>query len=282
MVMWRCLIVAVGAALARSDAAITQDKLDALESAFQEGEYSLVNDVEAVRGILDTGWDVNRRFAVNGQTLLHLTAKHGNSKVVQLLVDYGATVDLQDSEGSTPLLVASIEKKKRSTENVKALLDSGADPNIARADDGRTPLHSAASWGTVETIDKLVEHGAYVDAIQRISGKPQHFAPGFTPLYFAVFYKRKDAIAALTRHGADWDTETGFSRPGITVADIGARNGMTRDQFEHLTRSDAPRTGGDPDWRDRIPIVHDQPGLRRRRDLRGRRRPPQAPLRQHP
>ena len=59
MVMWRCLIVAVGAALARSDAAITQDKLDALKSVlislksgFQEGEYSLVNDVEAVRGFL--------------------------------------------------------------------------------------------------------------------------------------------------------------------------------------------------------------------------------------
>ena len=53
MVMLRCLIVAVGAALARSDAVITQDKLVAIESAVLEGDHSFLNDVEAVRGTLD-------------------------------------------------------------------------------------------------------------------------------------------------------------------------------------------------------------------------------------
>ena len=54
MVMWRCLIFAVGAALAQSATAITQDKLDAIETAVQEGDYSFLNDVEAVRGTLYT------------------------------------------------------------------------------------------------------------------------------------------------------------------------------------------------------------------------------------
>ena len=55
MVMWRCLIVAVGAALARGDARRSgnlQDKLDALDAAAHKGDYSFLSDIEAMRGLL--------------------------------------------------------------------------------------------------------------------------------------------------------------------------------------------------------------------------------------
>ena len=51
--MWRCLIVAVGAALARSDArrdGHLQEKMDAVASALQKGVPSFLNDVEADAG----------------------------------------------------------------------------------------------------------------------------------------------------------------------------------------------------------------------------------------
>ena len=53
MVMWRCLIL-VGAALARRDARRSgnlQEKVDAVASALDKGEFSVLSDVEAMRGI---------------------------------------------------------------------------------------------------------------------------------------------------------------------------------------------------------------------------------------
>ena len=68
--------------LTRSDArrdGHLQDKLDALESAVQEGDYSGVKDVAALRGALDAGldanWEMNAEF---GDTLLHFTARYGD------------------------------------------------------------------------------------------------------------------------------------------------------------------------------------------------------------
>ena len=150
MVMWRCLILAVGAALARGDArrkgndqdtrrkGNDQDKLNAMTSALAKGDFSVLNDVEAVRDILDAGWEPNKQNVENGRTLLHITAWHGDPKVVLLLVEYGADVDLQDfptpwavGGGSTPLLLATWRNR---SENVKAFLDSGASPNISGMD----------------------------------------------------------------------------------------------------------------------------------------------------
>ena len=45
MVM-RCLIVAVGAALARSATAITQEEIDAVASPIKKGDYSFLSDVD--------------------------------------------------------------------------------------------------------------------------------------------------------------------------------------------------------------------------------------------
>jgi hypothetical protein len=75
MMLWRLILV--GAALARSDARrdCPRDKLEALKSAFQEGDYSFLSDVEAVRGFLDAGWDTNQRWGERGGTILHFTAQ---------------------------------------------------------------------------------------------------------------------------------------------------------------------------------------------------------------
>ena len=50
MVMWRCLVVAVGAALARSDARRNGylEKLGALFSEVIKGDYSFLTDVETI------------------------------------------------------------------------------------------------------------------------------------------------------------------------------------------------------------------------------------------
>ena len=110
MVM-RCLIVAVGAALARGDARRSgnlQEKIDAVASALNKGEFSVLNDVEAVRDYLDAGWDANKRHGDHGVTLLHFTAAYGDPKVVQLLVEYGADVRGQHVPVPTRRLVVVV------------------------------------------------------------------------------------------------------------------------------------------------------------------------------
>ena len=144
MVMWRCLIV-VGAVLARGDAqsdarrkGLPQDKQDAYSFLGRE----FLNNVESARFALDlveSDWVANSQHGDIGWTILHATAKYGDPKVVQLLVEsYGADVDLQDfptpwavGGGSTPLLLATWRNR---SENVKAFLDSGASPNISGMD----------------------------------------------------------------------------------------------------------------------------------------------------
>ena len=77
MGMWRCLIL-VAAALARSDAQRSghlREKVEAMASALRKGNYSVLSDVEAVRGFLDAGWDTNQRWGERGGTILHFTAQ---------------------------------------------------------------------------------------------------------------------------------------------------------------------------------------------------------------
>ena len=236
--MWRCLIL-VAAALARSNARRSGNpQLKMVVSALQKGDVSFLNDVEAVRYFLDAGWDVNERTRVRNQTILHIAAKHGDPKVVQFLVGRGAHVNIQESDGVTPLMVACMENRPK---NVKALLDLSADPTIARKD-GLTPLHvatmpSKGNVGNVLLINLLVEHGgADVNAQIPFAAKNDYIIAGNTPLHFAVHNKQKDAIAALTKHGADWDIK---NAEGMSAADIGAENGMSRDQFEHLVEARA-------------------------------------------
>ena len=61
-----------------------------------------------------------------------------------------------------------------------------------------TPLGMAASFGHVNCIDKLVDHGADVHA--------KSFS-GYSILYFAVINHHHDAIRALVRRGASLETQ---------------------------------------------------------------------------
>ena len=150
MVMWRCLIVAVGAVLTRSGS-FDDVNYNYHDSVFDEGwshrKFGNVdmNDFAAVRSVLmlidASGVDLNKKFGDVGQAFIHLAAVRGDAKNIPLFKEFGADLNLQDKAGHTPLLLASIDGR---TKSVEALLDSGANPNIAR-EDGVAPLHVAAA-----------------------------------------------------------------------------------------------------------------------------------------
>jgi ankyrin repeat protein len=97
-------------------------------------------NTDGARHLLDLGVDVNARFT-NGDgywdvapnsTALHVASWRAQHNVVKLLIERGATVNVADAKGSTPLNLAvracvdSYWTWRRSPESVKALLDAGA------------------------------------------------------------------------------------------------------------------------------------------------------------
>jgi ankyrin repeat protein len=116
------------------------------------------------------------------------------------------------------------------SEQVRALIKSGADVNLAQGD-GMTALHWAAELGDVEMATMLIAAGANLESVTRIGGiRPLHLAAengqakvartlldagalaeagravtGTTPLHFAARAGSVETIDALLQHGADVD-----------------------------------------------------------------------------
>lgn len=159
----------------------------------------------------------------SNQSPLHYAAYFGHSRVVQALISAGATVDLLNVHGCSPLTNAI---EKNNVDAARVLLSSGASPNDANRnvrnsfcaassemaeillaagfdasagdDAGWTPLHHSASMGSSGNMGALLGAGANLNA-QDKAGK--------TPLRIAcenVFVLRIDrAVEELLRLGAD-------------------------------------------------------------------------------
>lgn len=80
---------------------------------------------------------------ISGRTGLHYSAKMGNEKVSDLLINYGTNVNAKDKNGQTPLHIAA-KNGKQKIANV--LIASGANADIVD-DTGKAPLHWAAKAG---------------------------------------------------------------------------------------------------------------------------------------
>jgi hypothetical protein len=115
------------------------------------------------------GADLDIRGLV-GRNPLHGAARSGNLEVVRKLVEYDpAYINAKDGTGWTPLLMASKGRNSKDGSVVRLLLEHGADVN-AQSTNGQTPLHEASSYGALEVVRLLLEHGADVEA-KRNNGK---------------------------------------------------------------------------------------------------------------
>lgn len=92
----------------------------------------------------------------SGNSALHLAALNGHPKIIDILIDYGASVDPRNSVLWTPLDCAAA---KGNVESVLKLLerDSPIDPiDLAYT----TPLHLASREGHEAVVKALLEQGA--------------------------------------------------------------------------------------------------------------------------
>ena len=82
-------------------------------------------------------------------------------KVATALLDAGADPNLADYEGLTPLKKAVWLGSETSgcRRVIKVLLERGADPNVAQRN-GRTPMHTVACEGDEDLAKLLMDYGA--------------------------------------------------------------------------------------------------------------------------
>lgn len=137
----------------------------------------------------------------------------------------GSRVNARDSNGATPLLIASGFIKN--PEVLTALLEAGADVN-ARDENGFTPFHSAALNKNPEMLTLLLNAGADVNA---------RAEDGSTPLHYAALYNENpDIITTLLNVGADG---TAVDEQGKTPFDQAKENEALAGTDVYWTLNDA-------------------------------------------
>ena len=122
----------------------------------------------------------------NGRFLLHHAAGCGCIEVVSKLLAHGCEPDVLDSGGHAPLYRAA--SCSHGADVVRALIASGADPNLRGGVNLTAPLHEAARFGCLGVIDALVEGSARKNVVDK---------RGATPLDRARRCRRWGAVALL-------------------------------------------------------------------------------------
>lgn len=150
------------------------------KDVFDTARRGTVDEMKALMAInKDTINAVNNM----GFTPLILACYRGNTEVAEFLIKNVKDVDYGSSSGTALASVAV----KGNNRLAKALLEKGANPNIADAT-GITPLIYATQFENIELMKLLLSHKA---------NKKQTDKEGKTPYDYAVFTKNQDVINLL-------------------------------------------------------------------------------------
>lgn len=95
--------------------------------------------------------------------------------MTKYLISKGADVNQIGAEECTPLMY---EVYMHNYENVKILIDNGADVNYQSQYDGYTSLHWSARKGDLRIAKLLLEHGAKMNALNDQGQNPRVLAKG--------------------------------------------------------------------------------------------------------
>ena len=180
------------------------------------------NDRRLVETLMTAGASVDAQD-VEGQTALMRAAHRGGAELARALLASGARVDARDRWGQTALRIAACSPNIQ-TETALALLEHGADPDVANAQ-GEVPLWQAVLRGHGDVALRLLDGGA--------SGSSRQAQTGLTLLMVAASMGHEQLTAALIERGAEVDARdrTG-GRSALLTAARNGHAGVTRELLQ--------------------------------------------------
>ena len=153
-------------------------------------------NLPAVRALLESGEDVNKRDPELGRTALYFAAHFDRPVTLKALIEAGADANAQDVDGGTPLFMAAY---RNNVMIVMELIDAGADVNLGCRKhhypelEGTTPLHMAVQYGYEGCVVALIRGGADIHRRTNM---------GITSLEYAIDYKHEKIAKLLRQLGA--------------------------------------------------------------------------------
>lgn len=161
-------------------------------------------DWAEVERLLKVGSDVNKQDR-SGQSCLMWTAQWDNLKMVRLLLERRAAVDLKSNHGVSALMFAADSNAR---DIVRVLLTHKASPD-EKSRHGMNALLLAAKNGAAQTIRVLLEGQADINA---------KGAGGMTALMYAAADDHADAVQVLLDHGADVNVQNRDRQTALILA----------------------------------------------------------------
>ncbi|KAG0345240.1 hypothetical protein BG004_003858 [Podila humilis] len=148
-----------------------------------------------------------------GETALYQAAAAGSTECVQLLILAGASALQGNEEAITPLIIASYN----GFVSICRLLMKLAHVNVNQKDNTeKTALLLASYAGHLEIMAELIEHGAFLNALDQY---------GWSSLMLAAYAGKLDACKLLLEYGADPHIKTSNGKNARSLAwDAGHRS----------------------------------------------------------
>ena len=155
--------------------------------------------------------DINSEVDADGWSSLHFAAEKGFLSVVQVLIIYGANVNLRAKDGKTPLIVAG---QNGHLEVIQYLLRR--DAHLQDRDyEGKNTLFYASEKGHLEVVKYLVR--------KRTAGTKSFSDTGETPLHVAAGNGHLEVVKILMLYGADANQPDESGRTALHSAIVNGR-----------------------------------------------------------
>lgn len=154
---------------------------------------SAQGDPKIVKLLLDHGADVNVRCEYDGSALM-AALYYEHQEAARMLIDNGADIDVQDKNGNSALHAAAANGYQ---EIVQLLIDKGIDIN-AQYGQGINALVDAIDGGHQEIVQLLIDNGVNIHAID---------TDGRTALDVATTRGHEEIVKMLKDHGANSDAQ---------------------------------------------------------------------------
>jgi ankyrin repeat protein len=179
-----------------------------------------------------------------GEPPLHSAVIDGYYSLQVWLLERRANPNVRDSRGKTALQLAALCDGSKNRRTIRALIRAGASVNVV-GEDGYTPLHTAAAFGTEASVRALLEGGADPRTVSQRGDTALHGASTPQPTRTPEDCRR--IIAELVAHGALPDAGAHVDLEGpdrYTALSLAAVSGHAHAVALLLSR------GADPSHRD--------------------------------